>query len=228
MVTKQLEDIVREYMIEAGEESDNQFFKFLSFGIRAVNEFHYDMSGVPTSVTLTIDTNTQTVAIPSDCLKIISVAELRPNNTLNPLKIKDGIVLNDDPSPGYGNAWSLTVGVYFGSSSISGAGYKIDHGQDRIKVTSEVVTDELYVTYLASKAKVSGKTLVHPFYSEAILAYIRFANIRSNLSTSMNEKMYAEKLWKDELDAAKRRERGLTMQDYVDIFRSNYSGAPRT
>src|SRR5690606_32512770 len=146
--------------------------------------------------------------------------------------LKGNMVMNDKPSRGYGyTASNISYhGVpmhLFDAPSVSGGAMRLDPNNNKFKVSSEVKAQCLYVEYLADIKKIDNQHLVHPYDEEAILAFIRWAHLRSRPEVPMYEKREAERMWKDERGESIRRHKAMTFQEIVDSFRKSYSGTVR-
>lgn len=229
MVGKYLHQIVTDFIDERDEQSLDNLDRYMNFGIKCIRDLHMRSNGAPSVKMLPIDENTQTVKIPDDCITVLAIAELTSKNDLKLLTVKDGMVLNEHPSRGFGGYASFNglFGKLFDAPSVYGAAYKIDPFHSRIKVSEEVKSDCLYVEYLADIQKIDGKFIVHPYDEEAVMGFIRYANIRSNMDVPLYERREAKSLYEEARDDSIAMNRSFTMKELKDAMRKAHTLAPR-
>jgi hypothetical protein len=227
MVGKYLDEIVVDFLNELGEESIHNYKRFYDFGVKAIRRLHMDIMGAPSMVEKEINQTNSTIQIPVDSIRVIAVGQLSAENEFIPLKIKGDMVMNDSPSYGFVKK-ADNVFHNFGAGSVSGPTYSTDSLSGTIKVSTEVESDCLLVIYLADLKKTDSKYLVHPYDEEAILAFMRWCNIRSNVNAAVSEKQLAKQMYDEEELKCIRRNKAMSLQDMVDAWRSFYSGTIRT
>lgn len=79
MVKFNLDSVIRELMLEMGENNENKYARMLQHGISGLREFNFDLAqgsnGVPTSVILPVNDNL-TVNLPADYINYVRIGIL--------------------------------------------------------------------------------------------------------------------------------------------------------
>lgn len=229
-VQVQLSILVKEFINEQGGETDKNYMRYLGFGIRALRALHLDVSGAPKWDYLTVDENSNTVELPNDCIRVLNIGEVTKNNYLKPLILKDNMLLNSDASQGFKSYIFLDssgTSYPFGQDAIRGEAYRQDYLNNTIKVSSGIRSGCLYIEYLPDMEKVDGAYMVHPYYFEAIIAYIRWADVRSNPNVSRGTIDDYKREWLNEKRTARNRQHSMTLQQVIAEVRETYTAAPR-
>lgn len=225
-----LSTLVKEFIDEQGGETTHNYRRYLGFGIRALRALHLDVSGAPKWDYLTVDENSNTVELPDDCIRVLNIGEVTSKNYLRPLILKDNMLLNSDASQGFKSYIFVGCdGIHqpFGQDSVGGEAYRQDYLNNTIKVSSGIRSGCLYLEYLPDMEKVDGAYMVHPYYFEAIIAYIRWANVRSNPNVSRGTINDYKREWLNEKTTARNRQHSMTLQQVIAEVRKTYTAAPR-
>lgn len=113
-----LNDVIKEFLIEAGHSNENQYARFLQLGISCLRELNMDFAGTPTIAVLDVQ-DTDTVNLPSDyinymrigavdnCGNIVSLG-LNPNISLQQKYNDCGVPIANTTSCGNGVAGSFS------------------------------------------------------------------------------------------------------------------------
>jgi hypothetical protein len=89
---------------------------------------------------------------------------------------------------------------------------------------SSNATSVVILEYLPSHQKVNGQHLVHPFLLEPLLAWLRYATIRSKRNTT-NEALTLKREYYNVKRLAQLRFNAFTKADFVNAFRSHYKSS---
>lgn len=226
MVRFKLENIVKEFIQEEGDQTVHNFQRYLGLAINAVRELHMDIDGSPTHKMIPVDATTQTISIPEGCLRIIKLGFVTSKNVVVPLVLDGDMNLNVEASAGI----TLSVNEYgknYDLPAIQGVTYRPDLLNGVIKVSSNIPTSHVYMEYIMDREKINGKYMVFPYESEAVKSFIRWANVRSNPIMSDNKINRYERYWIRDRDLAQMRASSMTLEEMVQEYRSTYTGAPR-
>jgi hypothetical protein len=241
---KPLLDVVKQYLLEKGEETPHLTRRALNAAIQVVKMLHWDVDGVPITDLFTLTSNKQ-ILIPDDMVKVIEVyttasgskVTLTPSADLALLRTTDdcgnitltqtdGVpssAITNYPSTIHYNNHGENIGRYYGVNSSSIGSYVIDDEKGVIQIDPNSPFTKLYITYLSDVSRVNGKFLVDPMAEECLLAGIRWVMNRgkSNRVIGYNEKKGLEL----DFDAQRRAyieklQPALTKQTAISLARS--------
>lgn len=226
MVRFKLENIVKEFASERGEQTVHNFHRYLGLAINAVRELHMDMDGSPTWKLVPVDTNTQTISIPEGCMRVTKIGYLTGTNAVRPLILDNDMALNPEESEGISEGTD-EMGKGYDVAAIQGVTYRPDLLNGVIKVASNIATSHVYLEYLQDREKINGKYMVFPYEIEAVKSFIRWANVRSIPSTPENKINRYERYWIRDRGLAEARSSSMTLEEMIQEFRSTHTGTIR-
>lgn len=223
MVQFKLIDIVKQFMSEIGLPTTHGVERYLQFGIDAIREMNMDVSGAPTWTVLEIDHNTQRATLPSNCIRILTIGELTNKNNVRSLITDRNMVLSSGSSEPF-RSHIFGEGHSYGNTAISGASYRNDYKMGQLKVSSGIASDCLYLEYLADVEHLDGKYMVLPYDKQAVISYIRWANVRSNLEVPQNARKEFKNQWLDDKGIAGLRTNAMTLDEWLETHYKGLTG----
>jgi hypothetical protein len=214
MIKYTLDQVVREYIIET-DSQEQKYFKYLQLAISGLRELNMDVSGAPKIVELDINSDTDTVVLPTDFIdyRFIGICgsdgqlhSLGLNNkTCLPSAINDcGEYSVNKQDSNNGISVDLTsdhsrngsiIGKFFGIGGGTNANgeYKINKDQGTILVGVSSNVSSIILEYIADIDSVDGDFVVHPYLIEAIKGYIYYKEREFNDKYPANTKILASK-----------------------------------
>lgn len=203
METVQLEEVVREYLLEDGRDALHKFPQYLQYAINGLRDMHYDVSAQPKLAQCDLSA-ANSLSIPQDCIKIIKMAILGSNNNLVEIYQDSRMLANPDITSGVTNAVPYFIGgnglrnnnfiqngeIIGGLYGNEGGGvynYNIDLQAGTASFSSNV-SGPVYIYYLADPQRINGKLVIHPFLREPIKTWIYYDSVRKKRNVSRPEK----------------------------------------
>lgn len=243
-----LDSLVRQYLIEVGEQTLHKYARFLQYAIAGLRELSLDTSGVPKTVTLTPSAN-NTVDLPVDFISHIRIAVCSGDGNLHSLGWNSNMCLLrtydecGDPKSNTGSGEGgiidsegghfindEQVGRYFGlgGGTNSHGYYRIDERNNWITLQN-VSASTIWLEYLADiERNTDGEFEVHPYIVEAIKEWIHWKIIQRNVRSPVSQEQRAKHNFLMEKKKAKKRFGSFTFQEANQAIRRTFSLAPKT
>jgi hypothetical protein len=245
-----LDSIVREYLLETGENTEHKYVRFLQYGISGLREFHMDSTGIPKIERMKVNDN-MTVDLPQDYLSFIKLAVcdldgnlhyLGHNPEMCPLAFDDcGNQERSEPdneNGGFGFYYDYeqghyrnneSVGRYFGiGGGTNRNGYYKLYEKEGYLALQGFQGSEIYLEYLADlERNSSGEYEVHPYIVEPLKAWMQWKSIQRNPRRGLGDAQLAYKDFLVEKNKAERRLAAFTPEQFLQSVRTNFTLAPR-
>lgn len=230
MIGKSINNVVKEFIDEERGETLHNFRRYRGFAINGYRELHMDHSGAPSYKIIELDDSKNWVDLPEDCIVPILIGNINSANNIVPMTLKQDMLLNDDDSEGF-RSWVFGgYGVntqYFDIKSYVGSSYQRDVKNNRLKISSNRINGCIYLEYLADIEKVNGDYNVPIYECEAVKAYIRWANVRSNIRLPKNVRDDFMELFYIEKEKVGSRVTAQTPDQFISEVRKTYTSVPR-
>ena len=245
-----LDQIVREFIIERGEQTEHNYARFLQLAINGLRELNMDVSGSAKMVVLSIKDD-MTVDLPSDFINYTRIAICGSNGELmslghNPnlckaryadecgnLTHKKGStghngqpIYIDNIASHYRNG--EVVGRFYGEGGghNSNGEYVLDKERGVFQLSS-VMAEDIVLEYIADITKIDGSFVVHPYIIETIKAYIAWSSLRRKLNIPLQEKEMARRDYYNERRLAGLRFNSFTMEEAKATIRKAFKLSPK-
>ena len=244
-----LDELVREYLIEIGEQSQHKKMRFLQYGINGLREFNFDATGVPKPVVLPVNSN-DTVDLPNDYIDYIRIAvcgidgqlqEFSENRNICFPNATDacGNILPDDTSGGtvvidffeggnFRNNEFLGRRFGEGGGSVGPGAYRVNERDGYISLQG-FSGDQLILEYMADIEKNDkGNFTVHPFIVQALKQWMAWQEADRNPRMGAGQ---VNAKWRSYLSAAKKAKRRLvtpTVQEAKNVIRKHFTMTVKT
>lgn len=212
-----VDSIVKDVLIDLGEETEHLYLKFLHWGLKAAKENAYDCSKEIKTVRLTMSP-AKTVDLPLDYINYVKVG-IVVGDKLKTFLVNDNLEKRTDVDE-CGNALpretssslnSLSNHSFFGHgylfSNYNGYGNgiwgyggscgnighcSIDREHDQIQFSSEVTTTDICLEYITNGIDMTGETTVHQFAEDMIRLYIHWQRKKFSEKYGMNQVQISE------------------------------------
>lgn len=249
-----LDNVVREHLIEIGDNNLNRYARTLQYAISILRELNIDVSGVPAIFHLTVS-DTDTVNLPHGYINYTRIALCDAGGNLHSLGINPNMCLNrshDDcgnlkketvvnGNSGLVGLWDWTyfsdnfrngefMGRFFGVGGGNNANgyYRIDVDNGFIQLQQlPSGTASLVLECICDLSMVNGNFLVHPFIIETVKRGIFWRSVKYNRSISLGEKQLAEQGYTQAYATAVRRYSAGTFQEWMQTFRISTQLTPK-
>jgi hypothetical protein len=245
-----LDSIVKNYIIEKGDSSKHGYQRFLQLAINGMHDMNYDVSGQHRFLECTVD-DQASIVIPNDNIKVIGIYGLDdkgrwfpfardrkqsmsvgekcgvPQRTIGDSKVNllDPFYLNafGYVSESYTNHYrnGENTGGYYNQPGGNPYTFRVNEQTRRIELSSNT-TNKVILEYLPKSIQVNGQYLVHEFLQESLLAWIRYASVRSKKNYPQGDIQVLKRDYNNFKRLAKLRYRGFTAADFKNAFRSAY------
>lgn len=238
-----LDQLIREYLVEIGEDTTHKYRRFLQYGISGLREFNLDTNGVPTTVILPVNAN-DTVNLPDDYINYIKIAICSDDGNLHALGFNPNMCLprdlddcgNEEANTGGGTGGIIDsegghflnneqVGRYFGlgGGTNSHGYYKIDKKNNWISLQN-YTSEEIWLEYLAKIGRdTNGEFQVHPYLEFALKQWMAWLSILRNPRHSVNQEVRAKHNFLSEKRKANKRFGRFTFEEAVQAKRRTFS-----
>jgi hypothetical protein len=246
-----LDQVVREFLIERGEDTEHNYPRFLQLAVNGLRELNMDISGSSKMVVLEVKDD-MTVDLPEDFINYTKIAICNQDGELmslghNPKLCKprhadecgnlvhgggvdrsaSALPINiDNISSHFRNG--EVVGRFFGEGGGFNANgqYVLDKERGVIQLSS-VVGEEIVLEYLADITKIDGNFTIHPYAIEALKRYIHWASLRLKTSIPAHEKELARRDYYNERRIAGVRFNSFTMEEAMATIRKSFKLSPK-
>lgn len=249
-----LDQIVREYLIEAAEP-EHKYFRALQFGISGLRELHFDVTGIPVIKILDVNSD-DTVDLPNDYLNYVRIGFTDGSGQFRDLGVNRDIALNrtlDDcglpgnripePAPdlnsmpyiGEADVYSShfrngqQVGRYYGAGGGNNANgyFKIDLINNQIQLSGYAGGGKITIEYLSDPTKADGEFTVHPFAVETLKCWISWKMSSNNKNIPLQDGMLKKNEYFRNIKILRARLRSLSVQDLLQSFRKGNKQSPK-
>lgn len=250
MVSYKLDEIVRQYLIETGEP-EAKYFRFLQIAISGLRELNLDVSGIPSTVLLPINSN-DTVDLPLDYLNYVRIAlagtdgnlqALGANGNMTFLRAYSNCGVPEKPAEtatsGGIIGWELfsdhyrngeEMGRFFGlggGNNVNGY-YRIDRENGYIQLGQlNYAPASIVLEYLADIKEINEEFHVHPYVVETLKSWIYWKSIQRNRTIGLGEKQLAAQEYRSQYLLSARRFNSATFDEWNAVFRLSNKLAPR-
>lgn len=238
-----LDQIVRQFIIEVGENTPHRYAQYLQYGIATLKDLWLDVSGTPVFSTLTVNDN-GTVDLPDDFISELGVYICTSDGNMHPLGRNRKMCVadvddcgNTVANTGSGNSGGFAsndndhykngefLGRYFGvgGGNNSNGYYDIKETEGYI-LLQNFTGDNILLEYLADLSRNSnGEYEIHPYLPEVIKAGIFWRSVRRNGQKTASEREMAFADFKMEKEKAHRRFQSFTLDEAKATIRKTFT-----
>ena len=241
-----LDQLVREYLIEIGEQSQHKYQKYLQFGINGLRQFNFDVDGIAKPIVIPVNDN-DTVDLPNDYINYIRIGVCGEDGNIHqlaenkeicfPLGVDDcgdiqaskgssGTVVIDYFEGGHfrnNEAIGRRFGIGGGSSGLGF--YRVNEREGFIALQG-FTGDNIVMEYMADiERNNAGEFTVHPFIVQALKEWMSWQGNTRNprIGPAMVESSW--RTYKTQRSIAKRRIVSQTIQETKNITRKHFTPA---
>ena len=249
MVGYTIDSVVREYLIESGDDSEHRYTRLLQIAHSGLRELNMDVGGTPKAVLLPVNAN-DTVDLPLDYITYLKIGICGINGNFHSLGWNDQMCFNRDFDdcgvPRVGAGQSTSDGVLWGgydgdfhrngeiTGRLFGIGggnnengyYRIDEALSLIQIQDSKAT-EIWLEYLADYSQIDNEHKIHPYEVEALKAWMYWKDIQRNRTWNMAEKQEAKHNYKIEKGQSQRRHGAFTLSEALQSIRKANQASPK-
>lgn len=212
-----LDEIVRQYMIFKGDESEANYNQCYNAGVRGLRDLRFDVSGTPVVKEIQLDAN-GSCDLPLDFVKLVKVGLINEHGELISYGENSSLALqqntNDCGEPTtwgnqladtdighnynsqqgftqttHTNQHGETIGRFYGVKERVAIGeYKVDIERNKLQVSSTTSRRSVVMEYMSDIGKKGGDYVVHPFLEDAVISYIAWKTVQFRRSFPRGEK----------------------------------------
>lgn len=241
-----LDQVVREYLIEIGEQSEHKYTKYLQFGINGLRQFNFDVNGVAKPVVIKVNDN-DTVDIPEDYINLIRIGVCGEDGNIHELAENPEICFprtTDDCGelePSIGSSGSVIIdyfeGGHFRNNEAIGRRFGIGGGSFGLGFYRENIKEGFFslqgftgkriiMEYLAKlEENNAGEFTVHPFIVQAIKEWMAWQADTRNPRIGPSQRQLSWQTYKTQRSMAKRRLVSPTRQETKNVTRKHFTPA---
>lgn len=239
-----IEQVVSEFLDEING-GQAEFSRAYRIALRGVRELTFDVTGEVQNSRLSLNCD-HTANLPEGCIKVIKIGHLSPHGEIIALRENNDLSVGDyhghtrDRLDGFNNYLGYKDNLdYIGNLSLEGSYFTTFHhslgvgsysNRGDYKIQDGVVYfgahlhgHELVVEYLGLP-QVDGKLGIHPFASEALVAWIRYYWNIGRKDVSLGEKQTYKMEMKRAFTLAKNRVQSPTKQELNQYARQSVKG----
>tara|TARA_R100001440_G_scaffold1351_2_gene4520 strand:- start:15265 stop:16053 length:789 start_codon:yes stop_codon:yes gene_type:complete len=253
-----ISDIVQDIMFSIEDDdflSNTSEVVVTNYARRALKDMDFDFGQNIKSSKQTVNTVTQTVNLPSDCVDIVKIGVVGSDGMVYVLANNKNInYSHSEPTTGgtdsvpdktptatpggssdsefnqfiFHNYFANgTYGQLYGLGGGQRYGeYRVNWDQLRIEFSSTNNLTEVVLEYLTDNY-LDASPFIHTYAEEALRAYIYYRLIERKASVPMGEKQRARKEYYNELRKAKARLSSFTKEDALQVIRKNFKQSPK-
>lgn len=238
-------DEITNFYLDQHQLPQSKFDRISRLAIRGYRLFYRDSTGCPKTVTLSVQANNTSV-LPVDAMNKISVGVLNARGEIASLTYDPLLALTDvesstrleqqvDPNLIITNqaiilSYPETLGGLqasygygqfgIGSQPVLGF-YNIDWQQRTIVYNFGFMQTEVIFSYLGLYDN-NGEYYIHPFFQEALIAFIEWQDLKGNPKSTLGEKAQAKRDYDIQYNNARK---SMTPFDPSDMYNVTRQGA---
>lgn len=250
-----LDSIVKQSLIDMGENTEHKYIRFLSWAIRGLKKFNFDMLHAPKTLVFTLNPD-KTIDLPDDYVNWSKVGVIRhgriftlqqnANISLAPVvddcgvpihELKAATCLAAAQTQKVTGPWTIffnyrngrNLGNLFGlGGGFTPFGYfRIDKERHKIAFTSEVPDGDIALEYITTGLKPDGSAQVHVFAEEALIQWVHWKARQQRNDVSLGEKERAKRDFYNELRLSRSRMNSFSLEDWLKATRKGYKLTPK-
>lgn len=252
MVAITLDKIIKELLVEMGEEGAHKYNVLLNIGKSGLRELNMDISGTAkiavfgtttgNGVDYEISTDTLSAPLPEDYISYKRIG-VCINNVMRPLGYNPRLCLDkmyDDcgnpevRSSRVGDDVFLEyplhyengemLGAYFGvgGGNNSFGYYRIDEDFGQIQFGSLISGHPVVMEYLADAEKVNGQFLIHPYLVETIKSFMAWGYVRNRRGVTLGEIQLRRSEYYNQRKLSSRRYTSFTLDEAYQYNRIGF------
>lgn len=236
-------DEITNWYLDSHQLPQSQFDRISRLAIRGYRLFYRDSTGFPMTVTLTVQAN-GTAVLPVNALNKISVGVLNNRGeiaslTYDPLLSSfdaeastresqttiETLITNEEYLIAAQELQGGLVPLYgYGQYGVGGTGtigfYNIDWQQRVMIFNFGFCPSTVEFVYLGLPCE-DGCYLIHPFFQEALLAWMNWQDILPKRNVGVSEKQLAERNFNVQYDNARKSMAPFDPSDVYNLYRRN-------
>jgi hypothetical protein len=242
--TVSLDQVINDFILSIeGDDYINTASEVMvrNLALRGIREMGFDILKRIKSAQITIDQNNGTGALPADYVDMLKIGTIGSdglfyvfgeNKNINlagiePVDDSEGMLYGYDSYLFRNYVYATTDGRMYGMGGGFYSGeYRIDNVNNRIELTSDSLTDNVYMEYVADEARAANPT-IHIYAEEALRRYIYWYLIQRKASVPMNEKERARRDYYNELRLANSRLKSFSKEEALKTIRKNFKQSPK-
>jgi len=231
-------------MIEKEDNSKHGYQRNLQILINGMTDLNLDVSGVTKFVEITLNGNLF-FERPCDYLRIKGIHFPSGNERWSSFARSNDLGMSTSPERGPGDrlqstttiseipitAYNYThhwrngqnMGAYYANTVSNPYVFRENNEFNTIELSSNTPSI-IILEYLPVATQVDGKFQVDPLMLEPLLAWLRYATIRSKRSVSQNEVMVLRRAYTAAKTHLRKRLSSMTKDDFLDAVRSATQG----
>jgi len=252
MNTYTLDQVIREYLFEIGENTEAKYARFLQYGIATLRDLHLDVSGAVKTVMLDIDSTLGVANLPSDFIRHIKIGVVDVNGHFHTLAEDSSLVspyeaddcgdLTTTQGTATGvagfissewNADNFRNGEFTGRMFGIGGGhnrygyYKFDLAKGWIVFNANTSLSQVCLEYLGDMQTEAFDYIVSPFITDALKSGIYLRSIQRDRNMTLGEKQFATNTYTKEKAKAIARYNNSTLDEWYLALRKSFRLAPK-
>lgn len=237
-----LNSIVKDAMIDVGEDTEHLYTRFLHWAFEAVKDFHFDTAREVVTKKIKMHP-TKTVDFPLDFVDWVKLGIVAGDRLWtygvnarlslyhntdecgNPIGRPTHEYWSSSPSVS-GGYWFNNYNGYnlfgYGGACHNSGYYRVNRKERQIQFSSEVNTSDVYMEYITNGANLNGATEVHSYAGKLVKLYIHWMRKENNPVFSMSAAERARTLYYNELRIVRARLSDFSVQDLIEASRKGY------
>lgn len=244
-----LDSIIKNYINEKGASSKHGYMRYLQILINGMKEMNYDVSGRATFQECIVSDQC-TIPMPLNMISMIGVYGLTEQgqwfayakSSKQSMSVKEACgvqvksvgdteLINQSYLTAFGynsvesyanhNRNGENTGGYYNQPGGNPYTFRENHQMGTIELSSNT-SYKVILEYLPSAVQINGEFMVHPFLLEPLLAWLRYATMRSKRNVSQQEIQMLKRDYNNFKRLAKLRFNSFSAADFKNAFRSAY------
>jgi hypothetical protein len=217
-----------------------RFFELARVGLK---ELSFDTAKHIKTALLSVNTNTNTVSLPSDYVKYTKIGVYNSDGTIDYLAKSDELYIGSATPTAGSTDTELTTdppvfrdGVGIGKEYGKGGGqnangyYRLNESSNTIEFASGLRASQIILEYITDgldNVDTSQNVKIHSFVAEALRTYIYWAHIKYKRDFSASDKEYAKKDFYNQKRLARARVQGMTKDEALVQSRKHQRQSPK-
>jgi hypothetical protein len=237
-----LSDVVNDFMLLHSDDdyvNNIDLTKLRVLGKRGIREIGFDISRVVRVAKLVVNIDNMTAPLPDDYVNWIKIGTIgedglfyvfAENNNISmsePKKTGDvlnfqEIYLNDSRLTiprGYGGIYGMGGGQHHGE-------FRVNMEENRVELQTNETITEIDIEYISDNG-IATNPAIHTLCVDALDKYMYNEIVKRSTIVPYNEKIRADRDWKEAMKTANSRMRTFRKEKALDVIRKNTKLSPR-
>jgi hypothetical protein len=238
-----LEEIIKSLLVQVDAPGEHNYLRLFELARQGLKELSFDTTRHIKTSLLTVNTNTNTVTLPSDYVNLVKLGAYGTDGMIHYLVERDDLYIGSttptssvdiantaDSLPVFNE--TVGTGRQFGKGGgQSSIGYyRVNKKSGTIEFASPIKASQIVLEYITDgidNLDIKQNVLIHSFASTALKAFVYWNHIKYNRDVQSYDKQAAKKEFYNEKRLARARMQNFTKDQALVQSRINVKQSPK-